>query len=148
MNKKASSLDEAFFYYFRFSLSTSIMVIHNKFEDFIIFLYVHMSRADENYDPKEMATIKEKMKEIFDGEDVEKKLYVAIREYNTFDRAKLNELFKDTFSHFNEDQNLSKNNFLSDLNDIMLADGKVVREETKALEALKGIITLNSAKTK
>jgi hypothetical protein len=28
----------------------------------------------------------------------------------------------------------------------MLADGKIVREETRALEALKGIIELNSQK--
>jgi hypothetical protein len=95
-----------------------------------------------------MAIIKEKIRDLFAGEDVEKKLYLAIREYNTFEKAKLNELFKYSFRHFSDDQNVSKNNFLNDLNDIMLADGKVVREETKALEALKGIIDLNSAKAK
>jgi len=121
------------------------MIIHSTFKDFILFLYVHMSRADENYDPNEMATIKKKIGGLFDKDaDIEKKLYIAIREYNTFDKTKLMDLFKATFKHFNDDQGVLKNNFYDDLNEIIQADGKVVHAETRALEALKEIIALNS----
>jgi uncharacterized tellurite resistance protein B-like protein len=124
------------------------MVIHSSFKDFILFLYVHMSRADGNYDPKEMATIKTKIGGLFEKEaDAERKLYIAIRQYNSFDKSKLTELFEATFKHFGEDTSVLKSNFYSDLNEIILADGKVLHSETKALEALKGIIDLNIEKS-
>lgn len=105
-----------------------------------------MSRADENYEPNEMATIKKKISGLFEkGTDVEKKLYTAIREYNQLDKSKLHELLKDSFKHFSKDERILKNDFYSDLNDIMLADGKVDESETKALKALKEIIDLNTA---
>ena len=125
------------------------MVIHSSFKDFILFLYVHMSRADENYDPNEMATIKKKVGLLFQKDtDVEKKLYAAIRQYNLFDKSKLTELFEDTFKQFGQDANVLKNHFYTDLNEIILADGKVVNSETKALEALKQIIELNIEQNK
>lgn len=121
------------------------MVVHSSFKDFILFLYVHMSRADENYDPLEMATIKLKIKGLLEKDaDIEKKLYLAIREYNSFDKSKLADLFRDSFKHFHEDQSVLKNSFYEDLNEIIQADGKVVHAETRALEALKEIIELNS----
>lgn len=123
------------------------MVIHSTFKDFILFLYVHISHADENYDPYEMATIKKKVEGLFDkNADIEKKLYAAIREYNSFDKAKLNALFKDSFQHFSDDQSVQKHNFYNDLHEIILADGQILRAETSALEALKEIIELNSRK--
>lgn len=104
-----------------------------------------MSRADGNYDPYEMATIKEKIGGMFEKDaDIEKKLYIAIREYNLFDKTKLSELFRGSFVHFSEDQSVQRNTFYNDLTEIMLADGKVVQAETKALQALKEIIELNS----
>ena len=107
-----------------------------------------MSRADENYDPNEMATIKKKVGLLFQKDtDVEKKLYAAIRQYNLFDKSKLIELFEDTFKHFGQDTSVLKNNFYTDLNEIILADGKVVNSEIKALDALKEIIDLNSEKS-
>ena len=123
------------------------MVIHSNFKDFILFLYVHISRADENYDPNEMATIKKKVEGLLDKDaDIEKRLYLAIREYNAFDKSKLPTLFKDTFRHFGEDDTIAKTSFYNDLNEIILADGKVVDAETKALKALKEIIELTGEK--
>ena len=70
------------------------MVIHDSFPDFLLFVYVHMSEADHNYDPKEMALIKKKMHALFpEGTDLEKKLYRAIRDYNNFDKSRLDALF-------------------------------------------------------
>jgi hypothetical protein len=106
-----------------------------------------MSRADENYDPNEMATIKKKIEGLLDkGADIEKKLYTAIREYNSFDKAKLPALFHASFKHFSADKSVVKNTFYNDLTEIIQADGKVDDTETNALEALKKIIELNSEK--
>jgi hypothetical protein len=133
------------FFYFRFTPTLSIMVIHKSFQDFILFLYVHMSQADESYDPNELATIKKKIEGLFPTQtDVERKLYTSIREYNSFDKSKLTDLFEATFKHFNGDETVLKNNFYTDLNEIILADGKVMDAEAKALNALQSIIDLNS----
>jgi hypothetical protein len=104
-----------------------------------------MSHADESYDPYEMATIKKKISGMFEEDaDIERKLYTAIREYNSFDKVKLPELFRDSFKHFGDDESIQKNAFYDDLNEIMQADGKVVHAEKKALQALKEIVELNS----
>jgi hypothetical protein len=103
-----------------------------------------MSQADESYEPNELAAIKRKVEGLYDDNaDAEKKLYTAIREYNSFDKDHLNILFRDSFQHFRDDQSVQKNQFYNDLNEIMLADGQVMQSEQKALQALKEIIELN-----
>jgi uncharacterized tellurite resistance protein B-like protein len=104
-----------------------------------------MSHADESYDPNEMATIKKKISGMFEQDaDIERKLYTAIREYNSFDKEKLPELFRDSFKHFGHDKSIQKNAFYDDLTEIIQADGHVVHAEKSALQALKEIVELNS----
>lgn len=119
------------------------MTIHTNFSDFILFLFVHMSQADSTYDPTEMATIKAKMKDLFPEEtDFEKKLYGTIRQYNTFDKAKLGDFLQASLDHFAE-----KKPFLSelveDLQEIIRADGRVDQSESRALEAFKVMLQKN-----
>ena len=116
------------------------MVIHANLPDFILFLYVHMSRADDSYDPTEMAAIKNKMNGLFSkGTDIEKKLYLTIREYNSFDKNKLTELLSDSINHFSANTTVDAHLF-NDLREIIQADGKVDQSEMNALEALKRMI--------
>ncbi|MEJ1240209.1 TerB family tellurite resistance protein [Chryseolinea sp. T2] len=116
------------------------MVIHKTLQDFIVFLYVHISQADNSYDPNEMALIKAKMKKLYPAAtDIEQKLYTTIREYNTYDRAKLNDLFKQSIEHFGKEGAL-ESTVHADLNDIILADGKVKADETRSLDRLRSII--------
>src|SRR5690606_23821696 len=117
------------------------MVIHSSFPDFILFLYVHIARVDNTYDPKEIAAIKSKMARLFpDGTDLEKKLYLALKEYNAFDQSKISELCKDSFSFFNENSDGESTRFFDDAQAIINADGKVLQSETDALQTLKRII--------
>ena len=121
------------------------MVIHSNFADFVLFLYVHMSHVDNDYDPSEMKVIKEKMTRIFPKEtDMEKKLYTTIREYNAFDKSKINELMKDTFQQFSSVKFSQKYKIYTDMYDIINADGEVSESEAKALETLKEIIEFGS----
>lgn len=121
------------------------MVIHSSFADFVLFLYVHMSHADNDYDPTEMKVIKEKMARIFPKEvDLEKKLYNTIREYNAFDRSRMGDLIKDSFAHFSNVKFSQKYKIYTDMYDIINADGKVDESETKAMEALKQIIEMGT----
>lgn len=116
------------------------MIIHQTLQDFIVFLYVHISQADDAYDPNEMAIIKSKMKRLFpEGTDIEQKLYMTIREYNAFDRSKLTELFNNSIAHFGKSGALDTT-VHADLQDIILADGKVKADETRSLDRLRSII--------
>lgn len=116
------------------------MMLHSTFSDFIVFLYVHMSHADNSYDPQEMATIKSKMQKLFPaGTDLEKKLYATIRQYNSFDKEKLPELLTESLRHFTDKHETNEQVF-SDLRDIIHADGKVLPAETRSLESLKIMI--------
>lgn len=116
------------------------MIIHHNLNDFILFLYVHMSQADSTYDPAEMTTIKSKMSGLYpEGTDFEKKLYLAIREYNTFDKAKLTEVLNDSFHHF-KDAEMNGQKLIRDLHEIVNADGKIDPAEGKALGLLKELI--------
>jgi hypothetical protein len=117
------------------------MVIHPTFADFILFIYVHMSESDHNYDPYEMAVIKEKMKHLFpEGTDLERKLYHTIREYNNFDKSKLNELMEDSFDHFSKNGSSLKSDVLKDIQEIFTADGGMNTDEANALDALRKVI--------
>lgn len=121
------------------------MIIHKTLSDFILFLYVHMSHSDSNYDPTEMAVIKTKMMSIFPaGTDIEKKLYGTIREYNTFDKTKLDDLLAASIKHFKSDNRVKDSTVFTDIEDIIRADGKVSSSESKALEAITKIISKES----
>ncbi len=121
------------------------MVIHSTFADLLLFIYVHMSESDHNFDPSEMAVIKEKMKNLFPaGTDLERKLYHAIREYNTFDKSKMNELLEDSFDHFSKNGSPLKGDVIKDIQEIFTADGGINSEEANALEALKKVIDHHS----
>jgi uncharacterized tellurite resistance protein B-like protein len=120
------------------------MVIHNSFPDFLLFLYVHMSEVDHEYDPAEMALIKVKMSNLFPkGTDLEQKLYRTIRDYNNFDKSQLTPLFRDTFSKFHDEGARLKENLFQDIQEIAKADGDLNPSESKALDALKQIIESN-----
>lgn len=117
------------------------MIIHKTLSDFILFLYVHISHSDSNYDPSEMAVIKTKMAVLFpDDTDIEKKLYTTIREYNSFDKSRLEALFSETIQHFKEGNPIPDATVFSDIQEIIRADGKVKVSEVNALTLISSII--------
>jgi len=121
------------------------MVIHNSFPDFLLFLYVHMSEADHNYDPAEMALIKKKMQDLYPkGTDLEQKLYRTIRDYNNFDKTQLATLFKDTFEKFRGANPELRETLFRDIQEIAGADGALNPSESQALETLKRFIELSA----
>jgi uncharacterized tellurite resistance protein B-like protein len=117
------------------------MIIHKTLSDFILFLYVHASHSDSNYDPTEMEVIKTKMTSIFPaGTDIERKLYGTIREYNAFDKTKLDDLFSASIKHFKSEGGVKDNTIFTDMEDIVRADGKVNSSESKALAVIAKLI--------
>jgi len=116
----------------------------SSFPDFIIFLYVHLSQADNQYDPAEIAAIKSKMASLYPaGTDLEKKLYTTIREYNAIDKTRLPELLETSVRQFGPGHGADHEAILTTMQEIIRADGQVAPAETKALEALTQLIALS-----
>lgn len=117
------------------------MIIHSTFPDFVLFLYVHIAHSDESFDPSEIGLIKEKMVKLFpDGTDLEKKLYQTIREYNAFDHSLIADLVRDSFAHFDNDDETRTTRLFEDVKAIMEADGKVLPSEREAFETIRKIV--------
>jgi uncharacterized tellurite resistance protein B-like protein len=117
------------------------MVIHDTFADFVLFLYIHFANSDNSYDPKELASIKGKIGNLFpEGTDLERKLYQAIREYNRFDRSKINDLCQESFKFFNDHSDTQKTKLFADVKSIMEADGRIDELEAEAFRKLKEIV--------
>jgi uncharacterized tellurite resistance protein B-like protein len=123
------------------------MVIHTKFADFVLFLYLHMAYADGGLHETEKEVILDKMHKLFPKEgDRSKKLAAAEKEYLSVGSTKVQEVILDTFRHFKEVKFASKYKIYTDMYDIINADGIVDESETAALGELKKIIDLGAAK--
>lgn len=74
------------------------------------------------------------------GTDLEKKLYQAIRYYNSFDRSRVNEVVKDSMAHFSKDKAISQTKVFADVREIVESDGKILPAEYDALQSLMKIL--------
>lgn len=123
------------------------MVVHESFADFLLFLYVHMSHADNQYEPAELQAIQSKMKTLYPaGTDLEKKLYAALRSYQHLDKSAIHTLIEDSVQFFSEQQDIPVEQITRDLQEIIHADGTVHQHELKVLEAFTRLMkTVSSA---
>jgi uncharacterized tellurite resistance protein B-like protein len=121
------------------------MVIHNNFQDFVLFLYIHMALADHYLHPAEESVILEKMGKIFPTEENPKKKFDdAVKHYESLSHEQAMKIIRDTFKHFDHVKFAQKYKVYTDMYDVINADGKVEEAEKIALEALKDVINLNA----
>ena len=74
------------------------------------------------------------------GTDVEKKLYQTIREYNKFDRRKINDLCLESISHFESDKQARESRLFEDVEEIVKADGEIHTLEAEELRKIRQMI--------
>jgi len=121
------------------------MVLHSQFQDFILFLYVHMSLADGSIHSSEEQVILAKMTKLFpDESDLKKKLQLAIVEYRSLDPVMAMNLIRESFRFFDKITFAQKYKVYADMYDIVNADGKVEESEKHALDSLKEIIDMDA----
>jgi len=121
------------------------MVLHSQFQDFILFLYVHMAISDGTLHSSEEQVILNKMTKLFPNEnDLKKKLQLAVTEYKSLDSVMIMDVIKESFKHFDKVTFAQKYKVYADMYDIVNADGKVEESEKYALTSLKEIIDMNS----
>ena len=119
------------------------MVIHDNFADFIVFLYIHMSHADNEYHVKEQDMVKVKMKRLFPdttNAPMTAKYEKALSQYKLVKKEDVIVVIRDSFKHFNSVKPTLKYKVLSDLFDLISADGRIDERETTTVEELKEIM--------
>ncbi|MBK5280405.1 MAG: TerB family tellurite resistance protein [Bacteroidia bacterium] len=123
------------------------MVIHNSFNDFVLFLYVHMAHSDGESHDLEKGVILEKMSKLYPPEsDYDKIFEDAVKAYDRVDKSKVTDLMRETFKHFDHVKFAQKYKIYTDMYDIINADGIVHTLETRALKELKQIIDIGTEK--
>ena len=121
------------------------MVLHSQFQDFILFLYIHMAISDGSIHSSEEQVILSKMTKLFpDESDLKKKLQLALTEYRALDQVMTMDVIKESFKHFDKVTFAQKYKVYADMYDIVNADGKVEESEKHALDGLKEIIDMNA----
>jgi uncharacterized tellurite resistance protein B-like protein len=121
------------------------MVLHQNFNDFVLFLYAHMALCDGSMHENEELVILDKMRKLFPEEtDNKKKLALAVMEYKSIDPAHVSTIIRDSFTKFNHVKAVQKYRIYTDMYDIVNADGRVEESEHKALDNLRDIIDLNA----
>ncbi|MGC4023320.1 MAG: hypothetical protein QM734_15935 [Cyclobacteriaceae bacterium] len=121
------------------------MVLHKQFQDFALFLYVHMALCDGSMHENEEIVVLDKMTKIFPTEtDPKKKLLAAVAEYKSVEPALINTVIRDSFKFFDHVKFAQKYKIYTDMYDVVNADGRVEESERIALDALKGIIDMDA----
>jgi len=121
------------------------MVLHSQFQDFILFLYIHMAISDGTLHSSEEQVIINKMTKLFPNEsDLKKKLQLAVIEYKALDSVMTVDVIRESFKHFDKVTFAQKYKVYADMYDIVNADGKVEESEKHALDGLKEIIDMNA----
>ena len=119
------------------------MVIHDNFQDFVLFLYLHMAHADGSMHQQEESIVREKMKKLFpEGEDLEAVFTKALEQYRNSPVNQIPVIIRESFDHFNSVTFSSKYRVYTDMYDIINADGRVDQSEKNALDQLREIINL------
>ena len=119
------------------------MVIHDNFQDFVLFLYLHMAHADGSMHQQEESIVREKMKKLFpEGEDLDAHFNRALEQYRNSPKEQIPVIIRDSFDHFNSVTFSAKYRVYTDMYDIINADGRVDQYEKNALDQLREIINL------
>jgi uncharacterized tellurite resistance protein B-like protein len=117
------------------------MVIHDNFQDFVLFLYIHVAVVDAALHGSEEEVILEKMGKLFPSDSNFKvRLEEAVAHYKTLSHETVGEIIRDTFLHFNQIGFDQKYKVYTDMYDVVNADGKVEAAEKAVLNSLKEII--------
>jgi uncharacterized tellurite resistance protein B-like protein len=127
-------------------MNTTSMKVHESFNDFVLFLYVHMALSDGSLHHSEELVILDRLTKLFPQEgNPKKKFDQAVVAYKEADKTSLDEFIHHSFQHFNHVKFAQRYKIYTDMYDIMHADGKVADAEQVALNTLKRIIDLGAS---
>jgi uncharacterized tellurite resistance protein B-like protein len=110
----------------------------DQLEDFTLFLFLHMARADGSVHPNEKETIHEKMKEIFKVETIAPSKWMAMESLHEKSGQEASEVFlKNNWLRFTQADPDLKKKIYEALFDILNANGRVDSGEMQTLKSVR-----------
>ena len=114
------------------------MAEFDRLEDFTLFLFLHMARADGSVHPNEKETIHEKMNEIFPGNHDYQPAWNKLESlHEKSGPAGAEELLKSNWLRFSSMDESMKQRIFTALFDILNANGRVDPGETQTLKSIR-----------
>ncbi len=112
------------------------------FEDFTLFLLLHMGHVDGSLHPNEKDTIFERIRELFQNDSLSTEKFAEMElMHEKLGQVRAGELLRISmpkFSHIDPDK---KKEIYAALFDIINANGRVNEEETQTLKVFRGWLT-------
>jgi uncharacterized tellurite resistance protein B-like protein len=119
------------------------MVIHGNFNEFVLFLYLHMAHADGSMQHQEEMVVREKMSKLYpEHEDLNAIFSAALEQYRNCKPEEVPAIIRNSFEHFKSVTFSEKYRVYTDMYDIINSDGRVDSAEKSALDQLREIINL------
>lgn len=117
------------------------MAAFQNFQDFALFLYIHVAHSDGQFQAAEESMVRQKLAGLFDQEEErEQKFAMLLDLYRSTPADALPALIRETFQHFSGVQFSAKYKVYTNLFDIINADGRVSSGETEALRQLRALM--------
>ncbi|GAA5028143.1 hypothetical protein GCM10011506_15270 [Marivirga lumbricoides] len=119
--------------------------IFKQYQEFIIFLLVHIANSDFTIKGAEIEVIISKMEDYFpDIEDLDKlrSKFVNIQEaYESLNDGDINHLIYHNYLTF-KDTAIHPDRIVNDLQEVILADGLIHERETQTFESIKKLLDI------
>lgn len=119
--------------------------IFDTYQEFILFLFIHLASADYSFKANEIEVILNKMEDYFpevDDTDSLYNIFINLKdEYEDLNDEEINQIIFDNY-HKHKNEGGSKDRILIDLHEIISADGYIHEQETRVLEHLKSLLKL------
>ncbi|GAB3338250.1 hypothetical protein GCM10027429_23250 [Marivirga atlantica] len=119
--------------------------IFDQYQEFILFLLIHVGNSDYSLKSAEIEVILSKMEDYFpDIEDTDelRSTFISYQDdYQELNDSDINHIIYHNYLHF-KDKHVNANRIMNDLNEVIMADGLIHEMETKALESLKKLLNV------
>lgn len=124
-------------------MSTSNLKSFDRYEEFLLFLLIHIANADHMFKLDEAIVILAKMEDLFDTTDgVDKLLGIFMQmqdEYDSLSNEEIIKVIQSNFQKFDIQEEMADRLF-NELYEVVNADGHIHENETKAIERIKQLI--------
>ncbi|MBK6266244.1 TerB family tellurite resistance protein [Marivirga sp. S37H4] len=119
--------------------------IFDQYQEFIIFLLIHVGNSDFSLKGAEIEVILAKMEDYFpdiDDMDELRNEFVNIQdEYEELNDSDINHLIYHNYLNF-RDKQINAVRILNDLQEVIMADGLIHERETKTFESIKKLLDI------
>ncbi len=122
--------------------------IFDQYQEFIIFLLIHVANSDFSLKAAEIEVILGKMEDYFpeieDMDELRSKFINVQDNYNELNDSDINHLIYHNYLNF-RDKEINTMRIVNDLQEVIMADGLIHERETKAFESIKKLLNIRES---